>query len=236
MKQKLIIYTFIMLIVIIVTFFISLIPGIFKIRETSNKRQFIDDIKNVYNNVYELIEENDLSDLSIISNESNILNIQNEKIKYCILIKNNEIKKILISDGKYIIDSNIEYNKLTSKNVNNGTLDDFNCDDINLDKYMKKYSKDKKEVYNDLDYISEVENRKITIIDKTTNYCPQAIEYFYSDNNYLYYFNCIKSKNVYIIKENKEYLLSFALKNKIVSMKELNDSGYYFHKKEKMYN
>lgn len=73
--------------------------------------------------------------------------------------------------------------------------------------------------------------RAIQIVDKSSgNYCAQAIEYFYEDNEYKYYFNCIKSNNIYVIINKEEYKLTDALNNGIVTMKELNDAGYNFNK------
>ena len=63
--------------------------------------------------------------------------------------------------------------------------------------------------------------------------CAQAIEYFYEDANYKYYFTCMKSSYMYVIKDGKEYKLVDALRNNIVTMKELNDNGYQFPKKMK---
>lgn len=73
--------------------------------------------------------------------------------------------------------------------------------------------------------------KSIEVIDKSTGkYCAEAIEYFYQN----YYFSCIKSNYVYVKINGKEYLLKDALKNGIVTMKELEDAGYKFRKNNNM--
>lgn len=76
--------------------------------------------------------------------------------------------------------------------------------------------------------------RKITLIDKSkgTN-CAQAIEYFYEDNAYKYYFTCIKSSSMYLLINGKEYPLKEALNNKITTIKELEANGIKFLKQSK---
>lgn len=75
---------------------------------------------------------------------------------------------------------------------------------------------------------------KILLIDKSNGAtCAQAIEYFYEDSNYKYYFTCIKSKSMYVRVNGKEYGLVYALKNNIVTIKDLENNGYRFAKKAK---
>ena len=76
--------------------------------------------------------------------------------------------------------------------------------------------------------------RKITLIDKSkgTN-CAQAIEYFYEDNAYKYYFTCIKSSSMYLLINGKEYPLKEALNNKITTIEELEANGIKFLKQSK---
>lgn len=75
---------------------------------------------------------------------------------------------------------------------------------------------------------------KIVLIDKSNGAtCAQAIEYFYEDSNYKYYFTCIKSKSMYVRVNGKEYGLVYALKNNIVTIKDLENNGYRFAKKAK---
>ena len=69
-----------------------------------------------------------------------------------------------------------------------------------------------------------VENKKvITITDRSEGqYCAQAIEYYYKD----YYFTCIKSHNVIVTVNGKEYTIKEALNNGIVTMDELIAIGF----------
>lgn len=76
--------------------------------------------------------------------------------------------------------------------------------------------------------------RKITLIDKSKGKnCAQAIEYFYEDSAYKYYFTCIKSPSMYLLIDGKEYLLKEALNNKITTIKELEENGIKFLKQSK---
>ena len=77
-------------------------------------------------------------------------------------------------------------------------------------------------------------DRKITLIDKSKgNNCAQAIEYFYEDNAYKYYFTCIKSSSMYLLIDGKEYPLKEALNNKVTTIKELEENGIKFLKQSK---
>lgn len=70
----------------------------------------------------------------------------------------------------------------------------------------------------------EKESKKvITITDKSEGqYCADAIEYYYKD----YYFTCIKSHNVIVTVNGKEYTIKEALNNGIVTMDELIAIGF----------
>ncbi|MGN1379622.1 MAG: hypothetical protein ACI4XR_04455 [Bacilli bacterium] len=67
-----------------------------------------------------------------------------------------------------------------------------------------------------------VNNRIITIEDRTMADCAQALDFYYQD----YYFTCIKSQNVFVIVNENEYTISYALNNKIVTMDELMQIGF----------
>lgn len=75
--------------------------------------------------------------------------------------------------------------------------------------------------------------KSIILVDKSSGSCAQAIEYFYEDTNYKYYFNCIKSPSMYVIVDGKEYKLVEALKTKIVTIEDLENNGYKFQKVSK---
>lgn len=76
------------------------------------------------------------------------------------------------------------------------------------------------------------------IIDKTKeikdNSCKEEKELFYEDNNYKYYFNCIKSDNI-IIKYNSgfEESINTALKYKTITIKDLDKFKIEYIKEEK---
>jgi len=154
------------------------------------------------------------------------------------------------------IDSNTDSNE-EIKNEDNGN-DDYNKEEQDVndkelanalnndsttqnkeDSNVGSNNNDKKE---DKNTNSDVENskdndvssKKIILVDKTNGAsCAQAIEYFYEDSEYRYYFTCIKSNSMYVIVNGVEYKLVYALENDIVTIKELESSGYKFLKKSK---
>lgn len=71
-----------------------------------------------------------------------------------------------------------------------------------------------------------VNGRMIKIVDRSSGNCAQAIEYYYSDNKYKYYFNCILSPSIFVIIDGVEYNLKVALNTGIVSMAELEKAGF----------
>lgn len=76
-------------------------------------------------------------------------------------------------------------------------------------------------------------NNKITIIDRSSGNCPQAIEYYYEDNEYKYYFTCIISGSIFVKVDGVEYNIKTALNNKIVTMNDLIEAGFKPLKKSK---
>ena len=74
---------------------------------------------------------------------------------------------------------------------------------------------------------------KIEILDATYT-CAQALEKFYEDDKYTYYFPCVKSNSVYVKFENgNKMLLTSALESEKVTINELLDAGLEVIKKEK---
>lgn len=71
-----------------------------------------------------------------------------------------------------------------------------------------------------------VNGRMIKIVDRSSGTCAQAIEYYYSDSKYKYYFNCILSPSIFVIIDGVEYNLKVALNTGIVSMAELEKAGF----------
>ncbi len=132
-----------------------------------------------------------------------------------------EIKQELNKDSESVIDEKQESNNKT--NIEDKKVDS-NLDDNTQDKIPSV-----KEKLN-----NQKDDTKVKVVDKSVGkMCAQAIDYFYEDAYYKYYFTCKKSVYMYVIKDGKEYKLVDALKNNIVTMQELNDNGYQFSKKSK---
>ena len=82
--------------------------------------------------------------------------------------------------------------------------------------------KEEKNIINDIvipqDPKGDIVNEKtITIEDRSNGECAMALEFYYQD----YYFTCIKSHNVIVTVNGKSYTIKEALNNKIVTMDEL---------------
>lgn len=92
--------------------------------------------------------------------------------------------------------------------------------------------------YNDnLDEWMSKRNYKLEIIDETDT-CDEALELFYENELYEYYFTCIKSDNVYaIINDTDKYLVKDLLNNNpteyVISIESLKREGLEFIEKEK---
>lgn len=87
--------------------------------------------------------------------------------------------------------------------------------------------KEEKTIINDI-VISQdpkedlINEKTITIEDKSNGECAMALEFYYQD----YYFTCIKSHNVIVTVNGKSYTIKEALNNKIVTMDELINVGF----------
>lgn len=80
-----------------------------------------------------------------------------------------------------------------------------------------------------------LQNKKnsLQIIDATYS-CQSVKEKFYEDNNYVYYFPCVKSKSIYVKFENgSKMLITEALQNNKVTIDELLKNGLDAIKEEK---
>ena len=87
--------------------------------------------------------------------------------------------------------------------------------------------KEEKTIINDIvipqDPKEDIVNEKnITIEDRSNGDCAMALEFYYQD----YYFTCIKSYNVIVTVNGKSYTIKEALNNKIVTMDELINVGF----------
>ncbi len=67
-----------------------------------------------------------------------------------------------------------------------------------------------------------VNEKTITIEDRSNGECAMALEFYYQD----YYFTCMKSHNVIVTVNGKSYTIKEALNNKIVTMDELINVGF----------
>ncbi len=73
----------------------------------------------------------------------------------------------------------------------------------------------------------------IEILDATYN-CQAVPEKFYEDENYIYYFPCIKSKSVYVkLANGTKMLVTAALDQGEVTIDELIKAGLEVTKEEK---
>ena len=76
----------------------------------------------------------------------------------------------------------------------------------------------------------------LEIID-TTEVCAEALEEFFEDEEYVYYFSCMKSNNVYAKINGKKYLVKDLLNNNPteynVTIDILEEFGLEFIKEEK---
>lgn len=77
------------------------------------------------------------------------------------------------------------------------------------------------------------------IVDKTKDKedfaCDEALESFYEDEEYIYYYNCIKSKYIVVqYKSGYEETVENALKNKSITIKDLDDYNINYIKYSKI--
>ena len=69
--------------------------------------------------------------------------------------------------------------------------------------------------------------KDITIVDRSNGgACAQAIDYYYVDSKYKYYFTCIKSNSIYVQVNGSEDTLKRSLNSGIVTMDELISIGF----------
>ena len=141
---------------------------------------------------------------------------------------NNTTNNINSNTNNTTIDKN-KTNENT-KNDNTTTKDTETKKDDNIINDNNKSNIDK-DLSNDKLIIEDNQNTNsnsnIKIEDRQKGNCAQAIEYYYQDNAYKYYFTCIKSNSVFVIKDGKEYTIKYALNNNIVTMQELIDNGFH---------
>ena len=153
--------------------------------------------------------------------------------------KDNNNKENNKDNNQDVIDNNQNSNKDNKQdNIidNNNNNNDNNKDDNNN---SNNNNDNKNNNIKDNPIIDEtiedtiISNNKITIIDRSSGNCPQAIEYYYEDNEYKYYFTCIISGSIFVKVDGVEYNIKTALNNKIVTMNDLIEAGFKPLKKSK---
>lgn len=122
----------------------------------------------------------------------------------------------------------IDKNK-TNENTKNDNTTTKDIETKKDDNIVNNTNKSNKEENNNKLIMEDNQNTNgnIKIEDRQKGNCAQAIEYYYQDNAYKYYFTCIKSNSVFVIKDSKEYTIKYALNNNIVTMQELIDNGFH---------
>jgi len=99
---------------------------------------------------------------------------------------------------------------------------------ITIGCHSNKVTKDNKEEKNE-DYV---------LIDKTKDQlgfvCAEALEGFYEDDDYIYYYSCIKSDYIIVrYKDGSEETVKEALKNKKIKISDLDKFGIGYYKELK---
>ena len=175
-----------------------------------------------------------------IKKDDNIDNYISNKPELVYIKSNNTSQKIvtIYKDSTYEYyyytpsngDYNIKYqNKYytISDAINKNIITLSSLQGLGIDYYKKKLI-----IKNDGNLNNN--NNSIKLIDKSNGgNCASAIEYFYEDNAYKYYFTCIKSSSMYLLINGKEYPLKEALNNKITTIEELEANGIKFLKQSK---
>ena len=127
----------------------------------------------------------------------------------------------IIKIKEYYNGGNINYK---SKGI---IVDTINCINGKKDTVIKGFS-----------YSCNYEGGNYTLVDETKKIkdfaCAEALEQFYEDENYTYYWNCIKNKYM-IVKydDGSKELISEALKNKHIDIQILNKFNIDYIKYEK---
>ena len=133
---------------------------------------------------------------------------------------------------EYTVNKEVDDNKkitIRFYNINNNQNTLYNSN-ITIPKEVEKNIdpvKEEKTIINDIvipqDPKGDIVNEKtITIEDRSNGECAMALEFYYQD----YYFTCIKSHNVIVTVNGKSYTIKEALNNKIVTMDELINVGF----------
>lgn len=149
--------------------------------------------------------------------------IKNKFSKFnCQVTPSNNDKGNNKDNNQDVIDNNQDNKNDNNQNNNKDNNNSNNNNDKNNNPIIDETIKD-----------TIIGNNKITIIDRSSGNCPQAIEYYYEDNEYKYYFTCIISGSIFVKVDGVEYNIKTALNNKIVTMNDLIEAGFKPLKKSK---
>lgn len=179
---------------------------------------------------------------TLVFSDKPLLTIKEEDNKYSSLLYD-----VYICDNNKVIKfKTIKYSCPLSNEDFSSSIDysskDNKIDDKNISKITKDKDKnDDKDTKEDTNGINKDDNiviynksEDITIIDNSEGKnCAEAIEYYYEDESYKYYFTCIKSQYVYIVTGNKRYNIKEALKNNKITMEKIINAGYKVLKEDK---
>ena len=206
---------------VVVTFFITTSIKQNNYNISDNNNLTFESLKvNQQNDTVNEISDNEISSSNIEESDNKISNPTIQKSTD--FIENTEV----LSNDTSLSEEIIDENKLDITNSTNNTNEQIITE-------TEEIVKNKKIIDKSLNLqLSKTTN--IILVDKSNgDVCAQVIDVFYSDNNYDYYFTCLKSPNMYVIKNGKEYKLKQALENGIVTISELESIGYTFPKKSK---
>ncbi len=149
--------------------------------------------------------------------------IKNKFSKFnCQVTPSNNDKGNNKNNNQDVIDNNQDNKNDNNQNTNKDNNNSNNNNDKNNNPIIDGTIKD-----------TIIGNNKITIIDRSSGNCPQAIEYYYEDSEYKYYFTCIISGSIFVKVDGVEYNIKTALNNKIVTMNDLIEAGFKPLKKSK---
>ncbi len=169
---------------------------------------------------------------NIVTNEEPRKELVEEKVSEEVKPENKEIPEEVTLKSN----TEVENNSKIEEETNNKVEKEEPKKEIVEEKIPEK-KEASKEVTPKFNKFTKLESTEKTVIlvDKSGSYCAQALDYFYEDSQYIYYFTCKKSGSMYVIKNGKEYKLVEALKTGVTTIKELEDNGYSFPKKIKNY-
>ena len=169
---------------------------------------------------------------NIVTNEEPRKELVEEKVSEEVKPENKEIPKEVTLKSN----TEVENNSKVEEETNNKVEKEEPKKEIVEEKIPEK-KEASKEVTPKFNKFTKLEStdKTVILVDKSGSYCAQALDYFYEDSQYIYYFTCKKSGSMYVIKNGKEYKLVEALKTGVTTIKELEDNGYSFPKKIKNY-